>query len=121
MLTGTHEAFYKDQVRGMPSSRLLIQPCNRGAAPAILHSLLRISDRESNGVVAFFPSDHYFADEAAFIAHIDSAYTAAALRPERVILVGIPAMPRCRHSPVMAGAWKTLGSAPGVFRRTEEE
>jgi mannose-1-phosphate guanylyltransferase len=91
VLTQAHEPFYKDQLRGLPSSRLLIQPCNRGTAPAILYSLLHIRDRESNGVVAVFPSDHYFADDAAFIAHIDSAYTAAALRPEKLILLGIPA------------------------------
>jgi mannose-1-phosphate guanylyltransferase len=91
VLTQTHEPFYKDLVSGLPSSRLLIQPCNRGTAPAILYSLLHIRNRESDGVVAFFPSDHYFADDAAFIAHIDSAYTAAALRPEKLILLGIPA------------------------------
>ena len=63
VLTGTQEAFYADQLDGIPSSEVLIQPSNRGTAPAIVYSLLR---------------------------HMEAAYAAAASRPERVILLGIP-------------------------------
>ena len=79
MLTRTHEPFYADQVAGMPSSSVLIQPSNRGTAPAILYSLMRLREMDPKGIVAFFPSDHYFSDDEAFIGHIDSAYTVASL------------------------------------------
>ena len=72
----------------LPSS-VLIQPGNRGTAPASLYSLMRLSEMDPKGVVAFFPSDHYFADEEAFVRQIDSAYAVAAMRPEVVILLGI--------------------------------
>ncbi len=36
VLTRTHEPFYADEVAGIPSSRLLIQPSNPGTGPAIL-------------------------------------------------------------------------------------
>ena len=90
VLTRIHEPFYADDVVGIPSSRLLIQPSNQGTAPAILYSLLRLREMDPKGVVAFFPSDHHFSDDAAFTGHIDSAYAAAAARPEMVILLGIP-------------------------------
>lgn len=90
-LTRKHESFYADEVAGVPSSRLLIQPSNRGTAPAILYSLLRLREMDPEGVVAFFPSDHHFSDDEAFTCHIDSAYATAEARPEMVVLLGIPA------------------------------
>jgi mannose-1-phosphate guanylyltransferase len=90
VLTRTHESFYADEVAGMAPSRLVIQPSNRGTAPAILYSLMRLGDLDPYGVLAFFPSDHHFSDDGAVSAHIDSAYAAAASRPEVVILLGIP-------------------------------
>ena len=90
MLTRAHEQFYADEIARLPSSRLLIQPSNQGTAPAILYSLLRLYEMDPEAVVAFFPSDHHFSDDEAFIGHIDSAYAAAASRPEMVVLLGIP-------------------------------
>lgn len=90
VLTRTHESFYADEVAGIASSRLLIQPSNRGTAPAIIFSLLRLREMDPKGIVAIFPSDHHFSDDEAFIAHTNSAYAAAASRPEVVILMGIP-------------------------------
>jgi len=90
VLTSTHEAFYADEVAGIPSSRLLIQPSNQGTAPAILYSLMRLREMDPKGVVGFFPSDHHFSNDQAFLGHIDSAYAAAASRSEVIILLGIP-------------------------------
>jgi mannose-1-phosphate guanylyltransferase len=90
VLTRTHEPFYADEVAGIPSSRLLIQPSNRGTTPAILYSLLHLREMDPKGIVGFFPPDHHFSDDEAFTGHIDSAYAAAASRPEMVVLLGIP-------------------------------
>ena len=90
VLTRAHEPFYTGEVAGIPASRLLIQPSNQGTAPAILYSLMRLREMDPKAVVAFFPSDHHFSDDEAFIGHIDSAYAAVASRPEMVILLGIP-------------------------------
>ena len=90
VLTRTHEDFYSDQVAGIPPSGILIQPCNRDTAPAIIYSLLHLRERDSKGIVAFFPSDHHFSDDDSFARHLESAYAAAACLPEQVILLGIP-------------------------------
>ena len=114
MLTRAHEPFYADQVAGMPSSSVLIQPSNRGTAPAILYSLMRLREMDPKGIVAFFPSDHYFSDDEAFISHIDSAYTMASLRPEVVVLLGVtPETPEVeisnRHRSSTAGGQLQAG------------
>ena len=106
VLTKTHEAYYGDQVAGVPRSGMLIQPCNRGTAPAIIYSLLQLREMDPQGIVAFFPSDHHFSDDEAFAGHMESAYTAAAALPEQVILLGIPP-----DSPEVEYGW----IEPGVF------
>lgn len=79
VLTKTHEPFYADEVAGIPS------------APAILYSLMRLREMDPDGVVAFFPSDHHFSDDEAFVGHIDSAYAArASARSGVVVLLRIP-------------------------------
>ena len=90
VLTRSHEAFYGDQIVGIPPSGRLIQPCNRGTAPAITYSLLHLRQMDSEGIVAFFPSDHHFSDDGAFARHMESAYAAAASLPRLIILLGIP-------------------------------
>jgi mannose-1-phosphate guanylyltransferase len=91
LLTQTHERFYADQLACVPEERLLVQPYNRGTAAAIAYSLTHIERLDPAAVVAFFPSDHHFANDAPFAAHMDLAFTQAELDPERVILLGIQA------------------------------
>jgi mannose-1-phosphate guanylyltransferase len=89
VMTRTHERYYANQLIGVPPSRLLVQPQNRGTAPAIVYSLTRLQQIDPQALVAFFPSDHHFANDEAFITHIDFAFAQAKARPQRVILLGI--------------------------------
>jgi mannose-1-phosphate guanylyltransferase len=107
-LTKTHERFYDDHIDGTPASRLLIQPCNKGTAPAMVHALTNIGEMDPDGLVVFFPADHYFSDDVAFISHIDSADTAAASQPEKVVLPGIPP-----ETPEAEYGWIEPGIGPG--------
>ena len=89
VLTRTHERFYAPLLKNVPKARLLVQPENKGTAPAILFSLLRIAQLSPNAVVAFFPSDHYFANDEQFMSHIESAFDTARTHPKTVTLLGI--------------------------------
>ena len=89
LLTRTHEPYYTEEAREVPSSCLLIQPHNHGTAPAIAYGLMRLRQMDPQGFVAFFPSDHHFADDEAFVVHTDFAFTQAKSHPEHVILLGI--------------------------------
>src|SRR5438876_4417345 len=67
VLTRIHERFYAPLLKNVPKARLLVQPENKGTAPALLFSLLRIAQLPPNAAVAFFPSDHYFAVDEKFM------------------------------------------------------
>jgi mannose-1-phosphate guanylyltransferase len=84
-----HEQYYASILAGVPANNLVIQPANRGTAPAILYSLLRIAALDSKALVAFFPSDHYISDNQKFMAHIRTALDTARRRPDLVILLGL--------------------------------
>lgn len=90
-LTETHRDFYKALVADMAEENLVVQPANLGTAPAILYSLLRLSALDKAATVAFFPSDHYFANDQTFMSHVDSAFRAVSARPEMIVLLGIEA------------------------------
>lgn len=89
VVTRTHEPFYQEQVNDCRSNRLLVQPKNMGTAPAILLSLLRVAQLSPNAVVAFFPSDHHFTDDARFMSHVELALEFAEANAGMITLLGI--------------------------------
>lgn len=88
-LTQAHDRFYNPILDGVHSRNKIIQPTNKGTAPAILYALRRLSKLDPESSVAFFPSDHYIADDRLFMAHVDTALQAVSKKPESVILIGI--------------------------------
>lgn len=86
VLTQKHEKFYQSELQDVPKSQLIVQSENKGTAPAILYSLLKLP---ADATVAFFPSDHYFSDDAAFMNHVETAFRAAERQPETIVLLGI--------------------------------
>ena len=117
VVTKKHECFFADQATRGHSSRLLIQPCNRGTAPAILYSLMRLRELDPRAVVGFFPSDHHFGDDEAFIAHVDSAFAAAESRSGLVVLLGIaPIGPEVEYGWIEPGAPLATSSSGAICR-----
>ena len=84
-----HENFYAPILSGEAAENLVVQPSNRGTAPAILYSLLRIAARDPEAVVGFFPSDHFISDNAKFMSQIRSALNTAQQRRDLVVLLGL--------------------------------
>lgn len=85
-LTRKHEHFYQSLLKEVPGERLIVQPENKGTAPAILYSLLKLPPE---AFVAFFPSDHYFSDDRAFMDNVETAYQAAEMNCSKIVLLGI--------------------------------
>jgi len=86
-MTKAHEPFYAAELADVPPGRMVVQPANRGTLPAILLSLIRLVRLDRHAVVAFFPVDHYYAEEGKFVAEVGSAF-ASAETTSRVILLG---------------------------------
>ncbi len=91
VVTRAHERFFVPLLADMPAQNVVVQPDNRGTAPAILYSLLRLAELTPNASVAIFPCDHYVSDDEAFMRHVESAFCAVATRPELAVLLGIAA------------------------------
>ena len=100
LVNRAHENFYRPLLINEPTENLIVQPSNRGTAPAILYSLLRIAARNPHATVAFFPSDHYISDNAKFMAQLRNALATAAKRRDLVVLLGLEP-----ESPEVAYGW----------------
>lgn len=110
-LTRTHERFYAPILGNLHSRNLIVQPENRGTAPAILYSLLRLAAAAPRARVAIFPSDHFIDDDRNFMRHVEAAFTATALRPELTVLLGIaPQWPEPAYGWIEPGA--AMGETP---------
>lgn len=90
-LTQKHERFFRGELADVNSRRMVVQPENKGTAPAIVYSLFRVANDLPEATVAFFPSDHYFSDDCAFMDYVDGAFRAVDREPNAVVLLGIEA------------------------------
>src|ERR1700722_17096015 len=86
--TQAHEEYYLPSLADrLPQT--IVQPSNRGTAPAILSALMRIALTDPNAIVAILPCDHYYSPESAFTATLESAFAIAEQRSRSVVLLGI--------------------------------
>jgi mannose-1-phosphate guanylyltransferase len=112
-LTRAHQSYYIRELGDQPSQRI-VQPCNKGTAPAILYTLLHIAKADADAVVAILPCDHYYSREDAFTSAFESAFTVAEARLGSVVLLG--AQP---NAPEVEYGWIEPGNAVvpgrGVF------
>ena len=84
-----HERFYAPLLGDIPSPSVLIQPEDRGSATAVFFGMLHLLDLPTDPPVAIFPSDHYVADDRAFMAHVNVAIDVVRARADLLVLVGI--------------------------------
>jgi mannose-1-phosphate guanylyltransferase len=89
IVTRHHAHYYGDLALTMLPGRLVVQPANRGTAPAILYAVLTVRNLAGDVPVAVFPTDHEVADDRAFMRHVQHAIEAARRFPEHVVLLGI--------------------------------
>lgn len=117
VVTKSHERFYADDRLAEASlTSWLVQPLNQGTAPAIVYTLMRLRELDSGAVIAFFPSDHHFADEERFVACIKLAFEAAECPLRPVVLLGIvPDFPEVAYGWIEPGAVMAVDSG-SVFR-----
>ncbi len=104
VVTRPHAAFYTPILAGTPAERVVVQPQNRGTAPAILYALARLASSGLNGRVAILPSDHYVDSDEAFMRHVELAFREVSTRPELIVLLGIdPGTPEAAYGWIEPG------------------
>jgi mannose-1-phosphate guanylyltransferase len=87
----SHERYYRRLLSDLPAAHVIVQPENRGTAPAILYGLLRLASLGATGPIAVLPSDHHVSDPDRFMAHVEAAFRAVVARPDLVVLLGVKA------------------------------
>jgi mannose-1-phosphate guanylyltransferase len=113
-VTRAHQQYYGHDLADRTSQRI-VQPCNRGTAPAILYTLLHVFQRDPDAIAAVFPCDHYYSTEYVFTAALESAFRIAEVRPSSVVLLGAqPNAPEVEYGWIEVGETIT-GSHAGAF------
>jgi len=93
---------------------VLVQPCDRGTALAILHAARWIARRDPEAMLAVFPCDHFVLGAATFMAHVLDVVRASVSSPERVALLGAaPPSAGTDHGWIEAGA--PIDAAPALL------
>ena len=85
--TRAHTGHLRQELPG-PVPHLLVQPENKGTAPAILWPAHWIAQRDPEAVVAVFPSDHFIHPTPGFLAYVAEAVEIAQRHPDLVVLLG---------------------------------
>jgi mannose-1-phosphate guanylyltransferase len=113
-LTRDHESYYRRYLADLPSQRI-VQPFNKGTAPAILSALTHIAQADPEAIVSILPSDHYYSSERAFTAALDSALEIAERRTDSVVLLGAePNRPEVDYGWIEIG--EPIRGHAGLFR-----
>jgi len=91
VVTRAHAPYYADLTHELLPGRLVVQPQNRGTAPAIMLAALALRGLAGDAPMVVLPSDHDVTDDVAFMAAVAEAAGVAAARPDVLILLGIEA------------------------------
>ncbi len=115
-LNRAHTRFFSRLLADVPAENLVQQPQNRGTAPAILYSLLRLAELASGASVLLMPSDHHVGDEAVLMNHVNLAFATIEERPELTVLLGV-----VPNAPEPAYGWIEPGQGLGIAQSNVHE
>ncbi len=115
-LNRDHESFYQPLLADVRADNLVVQPRNRGTAPAILYALLRVADSAAEASVVLMPSDHYVGNEPRLVRYIEEALEAVERRPKVAVLLGVtPGSPETGYGWIEPGSSMSAGRG-SIFR-----
>jgi len=89
LINRDHLPVAEEQLRGVPASNVLVQPCNRDTGPGLLFGLMQLARRDPDATVAVFPSDHYIRDDGTFLDRVAAAADLVRHFPDRIVLLGM--------------------------------
>jgi len=116
VVTKKHKSFYTEELADVDPWCVLEQPANRGTGVAIIAALLQLLEREVDSIVGIFPSDHYYADNAAFAAMVNSAIDVSTEQDDSIVLIGAkPEWPEVEFGWIQPGVLITNGTRTPLF------
>jgi mannose-1-phosphate guanylyltransferase len=113
VVTQAHERWYRQDLQYALTRNIIAQPFNRGTGVAMAIALLQILMLDANAIVAFFPCDHFFSDDAGFTETVEFGLATAEEHPDCITLLGARA-----SSPDVEYGWIEPGpSVPNARNR----
>lgn len=83
-----HNRYMAAELAGLPLTRVLAQPEDRGTAAGVLFPAHWIARQDPEATVAVFPSDHFVLEEGAFMDHVVQVAAFVGRHPGRLVLIG---------------------------------
>lgn len=94
---------------GLAPGQIILEPCPRNTAPAVLAAALIALDRDPNALLLCLPSDHLIGDDGAYVSAVRAAAPAA--QAGRLVCFGVaPVQPEPGFGYIAAG--ERLDGAP---------
>ena len=84
-----HRQFYEPLISDLPRSQVVVQPFDRGTAPAILYGIFRAKRLGPETTVTLFPCDHHVGDSVRFSRQVTRALDAVDEHPSLAVLLGV--------------------------------
>lgn len=113
VVTRAHETFYREELRDVDDSNIIVQPINRGTGVAIALAILQILQRDRDAMVVLVPSDHYYSNVEALGRTIRSAVCGAGEYQDALVLLGSRAdYAEIEYGWIEPGRMLTNASAP---------
>jgi mannose-1-phosphate guanylyltransferase len=109
-----HAAYLAEEFTRRARPIVVTQPCDRGTVAGILYPAHRIAWEDPEATVAVFPSDHFVAEEATFMAHVAEVGQWIDRNPDRTVLLGAqPTAPEVEYGWIEPGEYLgEVGSGP---------
>jgi mannose-1-phosphate guanylyltransferase len=90
VVTATHQPYWGDLADELRPGRLLVQPDNRGTAPAIALAASAVGRLAGGDApLVILPSDHDVTDDTGFTRTVADALGIVTVEPDTLILLGI--------------------------------
>ena len=104
VVAAKHRPWWQETLWFLPRSNVIMQPESFGSAFGLFVALLQILERDPGASVVLLPSTHQVQDEEILTPWIHRAATLAALRPQRLFVLGIE-----REAGITASAYIVTG------------
>jgi len=121
IVTRDHERYYKPVLLSTPDSQVLVQPRNKGTAPAIILGLLRIARLSHDATVAIFPIAHYIDDDARLMSYVEAAFAEAQQAGKGIILLSMSSGSRAQYFDSLKDSCVMVGRIDAFLRLAESE
>lgn len=109
----------KEQLPGLPGGNLLLEPFGRNTAACIGLAAAWVERKSPLAVMAVFPSDHLYEDQAAWAGAVEAAISYAS-QTESLVAIGLPPLfPSTAYGYLKAGRQLSVSGEPPVLEVLE--